>query len=306
MAVTRTNGAKRLAEKSVTEDRLADSAVTTVKIADDAVTPEKLDDTLDYLVNKFTAHAAVTLEDTLEVDGTATLKDDVTAEKNVSVGQDLTVSGNANVSGNVVISGNLQVDGDQVIANTSVMEVEDKNITVNKGGNADSMSGSGITVDNTDGDNGSLVYDSALATKWKLGIEGSEVEVVDVSTEQTLSNKTYMLKGDAIEDKDNIEDALRALDDKVNNGTAYETQEGDTASSNYDSDNNTWDVGEAIEADTSVKVYVEGIRLRSGTKDDDGNISNDYSVDYDNGKVEFAEAILLPGANITVEYIPAS
>jgi hypothetical protein len=187
------------------------------------------------------------------------------------------------------------------------MEVEDKNITVNKGGNTDSMTGSGLTVDNTDsdGNKGSLVFDADAATKWKLGFEGAEVEIVDLSTEQTLSAKKYMLKGEPIEDQDNIEDALRALDDKVNNGTAYETQEGDTASSNYDADNNEWDCGEAIESDTSVKVYIEGVRLRSGTEDSSGNISNDYAVDYDNGKVKFAEMII-PGANISIEYIPAS
>ena len=306
MAVTRINGQKRLLEKSIIESLLDDNAVIERVIADKAVTPSKVDSNGNYTFNKLTS------KDAVELQSTAHIVDDTTLDANLSVGKNVNVSGKVNVTGdgsfggNVVISGDLQVDGNQIIANTSIMEIEDKNITVNKGGNTDSMTGSGLTVDNADsnGNKGSLIYDANAASKWKLGNEGSEVEVVDLTTEQTLESKTYKLVGDAIESQDNVEDALRALDDKVNNGTAYKVQEGDTSSSNYvsDSQGNRWETGEAITEDTPVHVYVSGIRLRSGTKDSVGNISNDYSVDYDGGKVEFSEEV---DGNIIVEYIKA-
>jgi len=307
MAVTRINGQKRLLEKSIIESLLDDNAVIERVIADKAVTPSKVDSNGNYNFNKLTAKDAAELKSTAHIVGDATL------DAKLSVGNDATVSGKLDVTGdgsfggNVVISGDLQVDGNRIIANTSVMEVEDKNITVNKGGNTDSMTGSGLTVDNADsnGNKGSLIYDANAASKWKLGNEGAEVEVVDLTTAQTLEAKTYKLVGDAIESQNNVEDALRALDDKVNNGTAYKVQEGDTSSSNYvsDSQGNRWETGEAITEDTPVHVYVSGVRLRSGTKDSKGNISNDYAVDYANGKVEFSEE---PDGNIIVEYIKAS
>jgi cytoskeletal protein CcmA (bactofilin family) len=304
MAVTRINGSKRLAEKTIVETLIDDKAISTRTIADSAVTAIKIDSNDDYTFNKVTAQDAVLMKTTAEVEGDLTAKANLVVEKDAIVNGNISVTGDGSFGGNVVITGNLQVDGDQVIANTSTLEVEDKNITINKGGNADSMTGSGITVENADGDNGSLVYDSNAASKWKLGIEGSEVEIVDLSSTQTLEGKTVKLTGEAIENKDNLEDALRALDDKVNNGTAYKIQEGDTGSSNYseDEDGAHWDCGEEIVDDSPVHVYVSGLRLRSGTKDEDGNISNDYSVDYENGVIDFAEKA---EGNIIVEYIPA-
>jgi cytoskeletal protein CcmA (bactofilin family) len=310
MAVTRINGASRLAQKSVVEALINDGAVSTRTIADKAVTAGKIDSSDNYAMNQLALTDTLTVASTAEVDGNTTLKGNLSAEQDASVGGKLSVTGDANVGGNVVISGNLQVDGDQVINNTSIMEVEDKNITINKGGNTDSMTGSGLTVDNTDtnGNKGSLVYDANVTSLWKIGDEGTEVEVAIISGAQTLTDKTYMLTGGVIENKNNIEDALRALDDKVNNGTAYKVQEGDITSSNYDNDDSsenhhaTWAVGEGIHNDSPVHVYVSGVRLRSGVEDSSGNISNDYAIDYTNGKVLFAEK---PDGNIVVEYIAA-
>ena len=304
MAVTRISAEKRIADGSIVSAKIADSAIVEAKIADKAVTPAKLDDTLDYSVNKLVAHSEVALESTLSVTGKVTAQDELEVQKATSLKDTMSVDGDATFGSNVVIAGNLQVDGDQVIANTSTMEVEDKNFVINKGGNSDSMTGSGFTVDNTDGTNGSLVYDSTLVSKWKAGEEGSETEVVVLSGEQTLTDKTYKLVGDVIEDEDNVEDALRALDDKVNNSTAYTVQEGDLNSANFNADENRWEVGEGIKDASYVHIYVSGVKLRSGEKDEDGNISNDFAVDYANGYIEYNETLFV-GANLIVEYIPA-
>jgi len=313
MAVTRISGRKRLLDGSIVTAKLADAAVTEAKIADAAVTPSKIDSTQNYTFNQVTAKGAVTVDSTLNVTGKIAGSNALEVTNDITGHGNLTIDGNGTIGGNFVITGNLTVQGDQVVANTSVMEVEDKNITINKGGTTSTLDGSGITVDNTDkgGNKYSFIVDTSTTAGWKMGILGSEVETVVVSGSQTLSDKTYMLIGDPIESQNNIEDALRALDNKVNTGTAYKVEEGDTTSSNYNSadssenNNPTWAVGEAIQDNTPVHVYVSGVRLRSGTKDSQGNISNDYAVDYANGKVIFAEAPE-DGSNIIIEYIAAS
>lgn len=98
-------------------------------------------------------------------------------------------SNNVAVPGNLVVTGDLTVNGTTTTLNTATLDVEDKNITVNALGSDASAEGAGLTVDRT-GTNGSLIYAAAAATKFKIGDEGSEVEVADISTAQTLSNKT--------------------------------------------------------------------------------------------------------------------
>ena len=312
MAVTRISGRKRLLDGSIITAKLADAAVVEAKIADAAVTPSKIDSTQNYTFNQVTAKAAATMDSTLNVTGKISGSDALEIQKAITGHAGLTVDGDGSIGGNFVISGDLTVQGNQVIANTSVMEVEDSNITINKGGTTNTLNGSGLTVDNTDsnGNKYSFIVDKDTTAGFKMGILGSEVEAVIVSGSQTLSDKTYMLIGNAIESQNNVEDALRALDSKVNGSTAYKIEEGDTTSSNYnaadskENGNPDWAVGEAIKNSSAVHVYVSGVRLRSGTQDSQGNVSNDYAVDYSNGKVVFAEAPE-DGSNITIEYIAA-
>lgn len=89
----------------------------------------------------------------------------------------------------VQIPGNLTVSGTTTTLNTDVLDVEDKNITINKGGTDATSAGAGLTVDRT-GIKGSLVYDNAAASKFKVGNLGSEVEIADISSAQALTNKT--------------------------------------------------------------------------------------------------------------------
>ena len=306
MAVTRISGRKRLLDGSIITSKIADAAIVTAKLGDKAVVPAKVDSTQNYQFAKVHATKAVTADSTLNVTGKITGSDEFEISKKITGHDNLAVDGDGSIGGNFVISGNLTVQGDQVIANTSTMDVEDSNITINKGGTTDTLNGSGLTVDNTDSDGNkySFIVDKDTTAGFKMGILDSEVEAVIISGSQTLTDKTYALVGDNIESQDNLEDALRSLDSKVNSSTAYKVEEGDTTSSNYkdDSQGSRWEVGEAIKDSTPVHVYVSGTRLRSGTEDSQGNISNDYAVDYANGKVKFAEAPE-DGSNITVEYI---
>ncbi len=94
-------------------------------------------------------------------------------------------------SDNVIIPGNLTVNGTTTTFNTATLDVEDSNITVNKNGNqatADATD-AGLTVEMSDATHATIHYDSTATSKWKIGNVGSTVEVADISSSQTLTNK---------------------------------------------------------------------------------------------------------------------
>lgn len=96
-----------------------------------------------------------------------------------------------NITGvnDLTVGGNLTVNGTTTTINTTNLDVTDANITINNGGNDASAEGAGLTVERT-GTDGSLVYEDALASKFKAGAAGSEIELANVSSAQTLQNKT--------------------------------------------------------------------------------------------------------------------
>ena len=95
-----------------------------------------------------------------------------------------------NVTGinDLTMGGTLTVATVNTVSST-VTEIADPNITLNNGGNDASSEGSGVTVERT-GTDGSIIYADAAASKFKVGAVGSEVEVADISTAQTITNKT--------------------------------------------------------------------------------------------------------------------
>lgn len=99
------------------------------------------------------------------------------------------IAGNKTFDNDVIVTGDFTVNGTTTTINTTNLDVADKNITINDGGNDASSEGAGITVERT-GVDGSLVYEDALSSKFKIGALGSEVEVADVSSSQTITNKT--------------------------------------------------------------------------------------------------------------------
>lgn len=124
----------------------------------------------------------------------ATKSIDVDTAANLAIGasvgaNNLTLGGSTST---VVIPGNLQVNGTTTDVETTNMQVKDNNIQINQGGNDASAQGAGFTVKRTSTD-GSLIYDSTAASKWKAGNAGAEVEVADISTGQILQNKRLHL-----------------------------------------------------------------------------------------------------------------
>jgi|11_taG_2_1085331.scaffolds.fasta_scaffold01624_2 hypothetical protein len=99
-----------------------------------------------------------------------------------------------NVTGvnDLTIDGDLTVNGNTTTVNTSTLDVEDANVTLNKGGNQSSadLQGAGLTVDMSDATNAQIAYDSSLESKFKAGEVGSESEIVTVNDNQILESKT--------------------------------------------------------------------------------------------------------------------
>ncbi len=100
-----------------------------------------------------------------------------------------TIAGAKTFSGNAVFSGDLTVNGTTTYLNSTNTDITDKNITINKGGDDASSEGAGLQVERTATD-GSFIYADASATKFKIGALGSEVDVVGISSTQTVTNKT--------------------------------------------------------------------------------------------------------------------
>lgn len=135
-----------------------------------------------------------------------------------------TFAGNKTFSGNVVIAGNLTVQGTTTAVDTDNLEVEDKNILINKGGNDASAEGAGLTVTRT-AVNGSFVYDSSLPALWKIGNSATEREVLVSGVAQIIGGeKTFT-------DNTNFATSIKLLNDAGDFGVLISAD--DAMAANY-------------------------------------------------------------------------
>lgn len=285
MALTRITGSKWLVKDNIDgakttnaagEGQIAEATVNTYNMVDNAITNDKIDNTGDFTFNKVTS--------TTTIDGT-----DITASGELK-GTTAAVGTNGteftvDASGNVVIAGDLTVNGENVIVNTTTLDVEDKNVTVAKGGTAATANGAGLTVEITDGTNGSIVYDSTSATKFAVGEVGAEDDIVGATAAQELTNKDIMTVDGVINvdgtDYDEVENALRAL----------AAVAGSTSQTLYTDASALVGNDLTVAGATGINaVYASGIRLSEGA-------ANDYTVA--GNVITFAEA---PLGNIVVDY----
>jgi len=118
-----------------------------------------------------------------------------------------TFSDDMNVSGNVIITQNLTVNGTTTSVNSTVLEVVDAQITVNKGGTQASadLQDAGFKVEMSDATDAGVGYDSSLTSKFMAGEEGSQHEVATLGHVQTMTGKTLTgptVNGGAINSSD--------------------------------------------------------------------------------------------------------
>lgn len=158
--------------------------------AEDAASSVTLDNATFEAENTNATQRAIKIKAGTDADATISVEG-TSSEINQDVTDDADATFNSvTTTANVTVGGDLTVNGTTTTIDTDNLNVEDKNITVNKRGNDASSEGAGITVERT-GDDGSIVYENALASKFKLGSIGAEVEIADVSSAQTFTNKTH-------------------------------------------------------------------------------------------------------------------
>lgn len=164
------------------------TGIDAVKVADGSVTNTEF-----QYINTLSSNAQTQISD--RVVGAASSTDNALARFDLATGKVIQNSGiivddSNNVTGvnDLTVTGDLTVNGATVTVNTATLDIEDKNITVNKGGNDASSAGAGLTVDRT-GTKGSIVYDTTATSKFKAGDLASEIEIATISGAQVITNK---------------------------------------------------------------------------------------------------------------------
>lgn len=106
----------------------------------------------------------------------------------------ISVDDSNNITGvnDLVVAGDLTVNGTEFIANVDTIDVEDPNIGLNRNGTQATANAqkAGLTVQMTDATDAIVGYDSTLTSKFKLGEDGDEREVVTTTHIQSVTNKT--------------------------------------------------------------------------------------------------------------------
>jgi len=176
-------------ETQINHDNLLNHEVDQHRVHDDTTTTttslwssQKIQDELDTKIN-----AATPMTDNKLVKSVGTSGVDVEA-----TGIDVDDSNNVTGINNLIIDGDLTVNGDTTSVNTETLDVEDANITINKGGTQASADAgnAGLTVEMSDATDVELGYDSTTASKMALGEVGSQSEIITATHAQTVSNKT--------------------------------------------------------------------------------------------------------------------
>ncbi len=159
-------------------------ALTTAVVANDAdilaLQNEKINGPGTVVDNKLLKTSGTT---GIEVEETGIVVDD---SNNVTGVNDLTVDGD------------FTVNGTATTINTATLDVTDANITVNKGGNQATADGvAGLTNEMSDATDTTIIYDSTLASRWKVGDLASESEIITSTAAQTITSKDIDLTGTA-------------------------------------------------------------------------------------------------------------
>ncbi len=138
-----------------------------------------------------------------------------------------------NVTGvnNLTVDGDLTVNGTEFIANVETIDVEDPNIGLNRNGTQATANSqkAGLTVQMTDTTDAIVGYDSTTTSKFKVGEDGDEREILTTTHAQGMSNKTIdadlntisnLRHGEEVDDPASDVHGVGVGNDVVGTGTA--------------------------------------------------------------------------------------
>jgi hypothetical protein len=196
-----------ITDANVTTAKIADANVTTAKIANANVTTAKIADA-NVTLDKMAANSVSSDQYVDGSIGTAHIANDaVTGDK---LANDITIAND------LTVTGDLTVSGDTITASVGTLDVEDKNITLNKSASDSSSTadGAGITIqDAVDADNDASLTWNASGDKFvfshKLDVTGivtatgtsvfTNLDISgDVDVDGTLETDALTIGGTAI------------------------------------------------------------------------------------------------------------
>jgi len=99
------------------------------------------------------------------------------------------INGNKTFSNDVTISGNLTVNGTTTTVNSNTVNIGDNILILNSDETGTPSQNGGIEIERGTSTNASLIWNESI-DQWQAGLSGSEVSLVDVSSTQSLFNKT--------------------------------------------------------------------------------------------------------------------
>jgi len=232
-------------------------------------------------------------------------------EVGASVGANTLKLGGA--TSTVDVLGDLTVSGTTTTVNTATLDIEDSNLTISLGGNDAASEGAGLTVDRT-GTSGSLIYKDASATKFAIGAAAAEVDIADISTAQTLTNKTIDADNNTVTNLAHgaeVDDPTTGVHGVA--GTVVGTSDSQTLTNKgIDSANNT--ITNIVNVDIKSDAAVARTKLASGSNnhviinDGSGVMSSEASLDETRGgtaQTTYASGdILIASAADTLAKLP--
>jgi len=153
------------------------------------VANESIKDRIDAVQAVVEDHDANKVDAVVGTDN-ALIRNDGTAGAIQNSGIIVDDSNNITGVNDLTIAGDLTVNGTTTTINTATLDVEDVNITINKGGDqATAEATAGLTIEMSDATDAKIIYDSSVTSKFKIGESGSEVEVATISGSQVFTDK---------------------------------------------------------------------------------------------------------------------
>ena len=99
------------------------------------------------------------------------------------------INGNKTFSNDVIVSGNLTVNGTTTTVNSNTVNIGDNILILNSDETGTPSQNGGIEIERGTSTNASLIWNESI-DQWQVGLSGSEISLVDVSSTQSLFNKT--------------------------------------------------------------------------------------------------------------------
>ena len=189
------------------------------------------------------------------------------------------VYGDLEVKKDLTVDGDFTVNGTTTTINTVNLDVEDHNITINKGGNDLTSVDAGLTIERTT-ENAVILHDDTLLSKFKIGAESNPKEIIVDGFDQNIGGTKTFTDG-IVDQGDLTVDGTSILNGQIlaNDSIVLSHDTVDFIQEIYTPDGTTNTTTLVIRTGDSASTYSSGdLEFRTGATDlaDTGNV--DFST----------------------------